>query len=367
MKGIALLTIFLSLLFFNPIFADYDEGLTAYNNGDYSTAMKEWKPLADLGNAEAQFGLGLMHYGGEGVIQDYSTALKLWRPLADLGNASAQYGLGLMYFNGEGVIQDHKTAIKWFQKAGEQGHAMAAHMSEMLVARQATIRDRKAQDNLGAILEKRAAELRRVNGQFQILPLILSIPISLLLLPILVMAFMCTLRQLVDNNDYVWNCLRITIAGLFLYILLVSVGEMDNLLHWFSSPGGHDRLERKSAVWGRIWLGLIIFFIPAVTATALMYFATSWIGGYIIAAIVWFFSVNDPEKRKRLQELYIKRENTFSDFVETASLLGCPLLIMVPGTFSILYFHYLMPAKLAILPSLILVIISVYFVGKLKL
>lgn len=238
MKGIALLTIFLSLLFFNPIFADYDEGLTAYNNGDYSTAMKEWKPLADLGNAEAQFGLGLMHYGGEGVIQDYSTALKLWRPLADLGNASAQYGLGLMYFNGEGVIQDHKTAIKWFQKAGEQGHAMAAHMSEMLVARQATIRDRKAQDNLGAILEKRAAELRRVNGQFQILPLILSIPISLLLLPILVMAFMCTLRQLVDNNDYVWNCLRITIAGLFLYILLVSVGEMDNLLHWFSSPGG---------------------------------------------------------------------------------------------------------------------------------
>lgn len=98
-----------------------------------------------------------------------------------------------------------------------------------------------------------------------------------------------------------------------------------------------------------------------------MYFATSWIGGYIIAAIVWFFSVNDPEKRKRLQELYIKRENTFSDFVETASLLGCPLLIMVPGTFSILYFHYLMPAKLAILPSLILVIISVYFVGKLKL
>ncbi len=34
--------------------------------------------------------------------QDYATALRLWRPLADQGNASAQYNLGVMYRDGEG-------------------------------------------------------------------------------------------------------------------------------------------------------------------------------------------------------------------------------------------------------------------------
>jgi uncharacterized protein len=34
---------------------------------------------------------------------DYVTALQLIRPLADLGNAEAQFVLGAMYANGQGV------------------------------------------------------------------------------------------------------------------------------------------------------------------------------------------------------------------------------------------------------------------------
>ena len=44
--------------------------------------------------------------------QDYKTAYKLWLPLAEQGNASAQYNLGLMYEDGQGVPQDHKEAVR---------------------------------------------------------------------------------------------------------------------------------------------------------------------------------------------------------------------------------------------------------------
>ena len=40
--------------------ADFNKGLTAAQNGDYATAMKEWKPLAKEGDAVAQYNLGLM-------------------------------------------------------------------------------------------------------------------------------------------------------------------------------------------------------------------------------------------------------------------------------------------------------------------
>ena len=40
--------------------ANFNKGLTAAQNGDYATAMKEWKPLAKEGDAVAQYNLGLM-------------------------------------------------------------------------------------------------------------------------------------------------------------------------------------------------------------------------------------------------------------------------------------------------------------------
>ena len=46
---------------------------------------------------------------------DYATALRLWRPLADQGKPSAQHNLGLMYANGQGVTQDDATAVKWYR------------------------------------------------------------------------------------------------------------------------------------------------------------------------------------------------------------------------------------------------------------
>ncbi len=49
----------------------YEEGLEAYRRGDYETALKEFRPLAEQGFASSQFNLGLMYARGQGVAQDY--------------------------------------------------------------------------------------------------------------------------------------------------------------------------------------------------------------------------------------------------------------------------------------------------------
>ena len=70
---------------------DFDTGLEAYERGDYAAAQREWLPLAEQGNAEAQTYLGVMHRDGQGVAQDYAEALRWYRMAADQGHAAAQY------------------------------------------------------------------------------------------------------------------------------------------------------------------------------------------------------------------------------------------------------------------------------------
>jgi uncharacterized protein len=112
--------------------ADYErrrsanaEALAAYNRGDYATALRLWRPLADQGNASAQISLGLMYANGHGVPQDYAEVVKWYRKAADRGNAAAQINLGLMYANGHGVPQDYAEAVKWYRKAADRGNAAA--------------------------------------------------------------------------------------------------------------------------------------------------------------------------------------------------------------------------------------------------
>jgi TPR repeat protein len=105
--------------------AGFAEGATAYNNKNYAVALKEIRPLAQAGNAEAEHLLGLMYYMGRGVPQDYKAALEWHRKAALKGKADAQYVVGAMYYTGNAVIQDHKQAVAWFRKAAEQGHPQA--------------------------------------------------------------------------------------------------------------------------------------------------------------------------------------------------------------------------------------------------
>ena len=101
--------------------ADFDKGYEAYRAGNYETALKEFRPLAEQGLAEAQNNLGVMYETGRGVIQDHKEAVKWYRLAAEQGYARAQDNLGLMYAKGEGVIQDNVYAHMWFNVAASNG------------------------------------------------------------------------------------------------------------------------------------------------------------------------------------------------------------------------------------------------------
>ena len=70
--------------------ADFQTGLEASERGDFAAALREWRPLAEQGDTDAQFLLGAMYNEGKGVPQDYAQAVKWYRKAAEQGNASAQ-------------------------------------------------------------------------------------------------------------------------------------------------------------------------------------------------------------------------------------------------------------------------------------
>ena len=127
MKHLTIILAFLIALS-SPVAAqDFAKGNAAYKTGDYATALKEWTPLAEAGNAAAQFNLALMYSDGRGVLQDYKEAVMWYTLAAEQGFARAQYNLGVMYRNGEYFPQNYLEAVKWYTLAAEQGFAQAQH------------------------------------------------------------------------------------------------------------------------------------------------------------------------------------------------------------------------------------------------
>jgi len=130
--------------------ATYSDAQLAYDKKDFATAFAIYRDLAERGDVGAQYALGRMYARGEGVPKDtdqarnwfskaktqgnalkaynsgdFATALRIYRPLADNGQVLAEYIIGLMYANGQGVPENYGEAVKWLQKAAEQGEAKA--------------------------------------------------------------------------------------------------------------------------------------------------------------------------------------------------------------------------------------------------
>ena len=115
--------------------ADFEAGAEAYLRGDYATALKELRPLAEQGDVNAQFTLGLMYTKGRGVPQDYKEAVRWYRLAAAQGDAKAQYGLGVMYVEGWGVPQNNVLAHMWYNLAAAQGDELARKLRDIRAAR----------------------------------------------------------------------------------------------------------------------------------------------------------------------------------------------------------------------------------------
>ena len=106
---------------------DANAAEVAYQKGNYETALRVARPLAEQGDARAQSILGRMYARGRGVPLDEVEAGNWFRGAADRGNAAAQLTLGNMYAEGRGVPQDYAEAARWYRVAADQGDPHAQY------------------------------------------------------------------------------------------------------------------------------------------------------------------------------------------------------------------------------------------------
>ena len=90
--------------------SEFNDGLIAYLDSNYDLARRYWLPLAEAGDADSQFAIGMLHEQGQGVAIDHAGAAVWYRKAAEQGHADAQLSLGSLYSTGQGVVRDQELA-----------------------------------------------------------------------------------------------------------------------------------------------------------------------------------------------------------------------------------------------------------------
>jgi hypothetical protein len=101
-------------------------------NGDYATALRLLRPLAERGNRQAQYNLAVMYANGRGVPRDEAEANRWYRKAAEQGDASAQSLVGSAYLFGRGAPKDFVQAYLWLSLAAQGGDNAAAKVRDGL-------------------------------------------------------------------------------------------------------------------------------------------------------------------------------------------------------------------------------------------
>ena len=96
-------------------------GIDAWQRSDYATAVAVWRPLAEKGDADAQFNLGQAYRLGRGVSINLAAAQTWFERAAEKGHLDAQTTLGLMLFqNG-----NRTGGLRWIKLAAEKSEPRA--------------------------------------------------------------------------------------------------------------------------------------------------------------------------------------------------------------------------------------------------
>lgn len=114
-------------LWSGAVFAGLDEGKAAYKNGDYSLALTELLPLANSGDAEAQYILGRMYEHGQGVVEAPKGAAYWYGKAAEHHNASTMLSLSDAYASGKGVEKNTFFSTVLLLKAARQKNIPAMY------------------------------------------------------------------------------------------------------------------------------------------------------------------------------------------------------------------------------------------------
>src|SRR5437667_11032459 len=113
--GIGVAVIFACTLTF-PLWAgQVEDAETAFNKGDHATAVRLWLELAERGDAEAQYRLGVAYDEGRGIAKDDVEAARWYRRAAEQGHGSAQGNLGVMYRRGRGRERVEWRTVVWWR------------------------------------------------------------------------------------------------------------------------------------------------------------------------------------------------------------------------------------------------------------
>jgi cell division septation protein DedD len=108
----------------SPAHADVKAGVDAWQAGNYGAAVTNWRPLAEAGDADAQFNMGQAYKLGRGVPSDLKLAQTWYEKAAQQGHEEAQANLGLILFqNGQ-----REAAMPWIRKAADNGDPRARYV-----------------------------------------------------------------------------------------------------------------------------------------------------------------------------------------------------------------------------------------------
>lgn len=115
----------------NAVAGALEDGQTAWNRHDCPAARRIWLPLAEQGNASAQFKVGMTYeFGGDLGCPPHSDfdAVSWYQKAADQGNADAEEELASLLYAGRGRAKDYDESLKWFKRAAEQGRPFSRYM-----------------------------------------------------------------------------------------------------------------------------------------------------------------------------------------------------------------------------------------------
>ncbi len=139
--------------------ADFQRGAAALEIGDYATAYREFRPLAERGHQDAQFALGEMYRNGAGVPQDDAQAFAWFRRAAEAGHTESQTVVGLFHAYGVGTEKDAFQAYFWFSLAAIRANPVAETNRDKM-ARLLSAAERAEADRLVAQRRRQAKALR---------------------------------------------------------------------------------------------------------------------------------------------------------------------------------------------------------------
>ncbi|MBI1212999.1 MAG: hypothetical protein GC190_16170 [Alphaproteobacteria bacterium] len=103
----------------------FDQGVAAYDAGDFAQAYAIWRKLAEEDDLAAMRNTATLLRQGKGVAQDERAAFKLYEEAAEKGLVTAMANVAEMYMEGEGVDRDPKLAAVWYARAAVAGLSIA--------------------------------------------------------------------------------------------------------------------------------------------------------------------------------------------------------------------------------------------------